>query len=235
MPNNYFNFKQFTIDQEKSAFKVGTDGVLLGATVNVSGADSILDIGSGTGLSALMLAQRSNATITAIEPDDDSYLQTCENVDRSPWHDRISVINSDLQNFNPGTEIFDLIVSNPPYFIDSLKNPDPRKSATRHNDSLSADELLKGIIRLMKRDGKFQLILPYVEGNIFIAEANAYGLYCNAILKIRPLPAADIRRVILTFETFKRKPVEKFITIEHGRHEYTDDYINLTKEFYLKF
>lgn len=235
MPNNYFNFKQFKVCQEKSAFKVGTDGVLLGAVANVSGVGSILDIGSGTGLISLMLAQRSNAAITAIEPDSDSYLQTCENVSSSSWPDRIKVVNSDLQSFNPAKEIFDLIVSNPPYFTDSLKSPDPRKSAARHNDSLKSDDLLSGVLRLMKHDGRFQLILPYVEGNIFIAEANAYGLFCNGILKIRPLPGAEIRRLILTFETTRKNPVEKFLTIEHGRHEYTEDYINLTKDFYLKF
>jgi tRNA1Val (adenine37-N6)-methyltransferase len=235
MPNNYFNFKQFAVNQDKSAFKVGTDGVLIGAIADISNSDSILDIGSGTGLISLMLAQRCGSQITTIEPDPGSYLQTLENIARSPWHDRIKVFNSDLQSFFPDTGKFDLIVSNPPYFADSLKNPDPRKSAARHNDSLTTDELLKGVVRLMKDNGRFQLIMPYVEGNIFIAEANKYGLYCNGILKIRPLPGAEIRRLILTFEKTKKPPVEKFLTIEHGRHEYTEDYINLTKEFYLKF
>jgi tRNA1Val (adenine37-N6)-methyltransferase len=235
MPNNYFNFKHFTIHQEKSAFKVGTDGVLIGAIADISNAESILDIGSGTGLISLMLAQRCDAIITAIEPDAESYLQALENVENSSWRNRIKVINSDLQNFNPGSEKFDLIVSNPPYFTDSLRNPDPRKSATRHNDSLSTVDLLKGVVRLMNENGRFQLIMPYVEGTIFIAEANKYSLYCNRILKIRPLPGAEIRRLILTFETSKKNPVERFLTIEHGRHEYTQDYINLTKEFYQKF
>jgi tRNA1Val (adenine37-N6)-methyltransferase len=235
MPNNYFSFKQFTINQEKSAFKVGTDGVLLGAYADISNADSILDIGSGSGLVTLMLAQRSNAYITAIEPDPDSYMQTRENAANSPWHERIEAINTDLQNFNPVTGKYDLIVSNPPYFKDSLKNPDPRKSAARHNDSLSSDELLKGVVRILNDNGRFQVILPYVEGNILIAEANLYGLYCNDILKIRPLPGAEIRRLILTFTRERKIPAEKFLTIEHGRHEYTDDYINLTKDFYLKF
>ncbi len=234
MANNYFNFKQFTVNQDKSAFKVGTDGVLLGAVADVSGVGSILDIGSGTGLISLMLAQRSEALITAIEPDPDSFLQTSENVGLSKWKDRISVVHSDLQNFKSGGK-FDLIVTNPPYFSDSLKNPDPRKSAARHNDSLSSDRLLKGVIRLLNDNGRFQLIMPYVEGNIFIAEANRYDLYCNEIVKIKPLPAAEIRRLILTFAKIRKNPVEKFLTIEHGRHEYTDDYINLTKEFYLKF
>lgn len=234
MPNNYFNFKQFTINQEKSAFKVGTDGVLLGAVADISGAKSILDIGSGSGLISLMLAQRSEAMITAIEPDSDSYLQTRENADGSKWKDRLKVVHTDLQSFNPDGK-FDLIITNPPYFSGSLKNPDPRKSAARHNDSLTSDKLLKGVMRLINDNGRFQLIMPYVEGNIFIAEANRYDLYCNEIVKIKPLPSAEIRRLILTFGRVRKKPVEKFLTIEHGRHLYTDDYINLTKDFYLKF
>jgi tRNA1Val (adenine37-N6)-methyltransferase len=236
MANNYFNFKQFSICQDKSAFKVGTDGVLLGACADIEGVRSILDIGTGTGLISLMLAQRCPAEITAIEPDEGSFKQTCENVSRSLWPERIRVVHTTIQNFDPEEVKFDLIVTNPPYFIDSLKNPDPRKSAARHADSLTPDEILKGVLKFMNEDGSLQLILPYVEGNIFIAEASKYGLYCNSILKIRPLPSSEIRRLILKFSKIQKKPVESFLTIEHGRrHEFTQEYINLTKEFYLKF
>jgi tRNA1Val (adenine37-N6)-methyltransferase len=236
MSNNYFSFKQFTIYQDKSAFKVGTDGVMLGAVTDTSGACRILEIGTGTGLIALMLAQRCNAEIAAIEPDYESYNQACENVSISKWKSRIKVLNTDLQNYLPEGEKFDLIVTNPPYFTDSLKNPDPRKATSRHNDSLSSEELLKGVSRLLEEHGKFQLILPYVEGNVFIAEASAFGLYCSNNLKIRPLPDSEIRRLIMTF-TRKQLPLsEKFLTIEKGkRHEFTEDYINLTKDYYLKF
>jgi tRNA1Val (adenine37-N6)-methyltransferase len=236
MANNYFSFKQFTIYQDRSAFKVGTDGVLLGAVADVGSVRSILEIGTGTGLITLMLAQRSEAEIVALEPDYESYKQACENINLSKWNRRITVVNSDLQNYIPEAEKFNLIVTNPPYFSDSLKNPDPRKSSTRHNDSLTSGELLMGANRLIQENGKLQLILPYVEGNIFIAEAVNYGFYCNSILKIRPLPTAEIRRLILTFSRQKTLPAEKFLTIEKGkRHEFTEEYINLTKEFYLKF
>jgi len=235
MANNYFSFKQFTIYQDKSAFKVGTDGVLLGAYADLNGVTNILDIGSGTGLLSIMLAQRCEAMITAIEPDHDSFIQSCENVNLVEWQKRIKIVNSDLQNFNSDNEKFDLIVTNPPYFCDSLKSPDPRKSAARHNDSLTTVEIVTGVKRLLKDDGRLQLILPYVEGNVFIADASRYGFYCNNILKIRPLPESEIRRLILTFTRTKKIPVEKFLTIEHGRHQFTDDYINLTKDFYLKF
>jgi tRNA1Val (adenine37-N6)-methyltransferase len=236
MANNYFSFKQFTINQDKCAFKVGTDGVLLGASADITGVSRILDIGTGTGLIALMLAQRCEAEIFAIEPDNDSFEQACENVRQSKWRDRIKVINSDLQHFDPGTVRFDLIVTNPPWFIDSMKNPDPGKAAARHNVTMNDNELLKGVSRLIAGDGRFQIIMPYVEGNIFIAEAQDYGLYSNYILKIKPLPTSEIRRLIIALSGYRQKPAEKFITIERGRrHEFTEEYINLTKEFYLKF
>jgi tRNA1Val (adenine37-N6)-methyltransferase len=127
-------------------------------------------------------------------------------------------------------------VTNPPYFNDSLKSPDPRKSAARHNDSLTTIELLEGVIKFLNENGSLQLIMPYVEGNVFIAEAHKYGLYCNSILKIKPLPTAEIRRLVLTFSRLQKKTVEKFLTIEHGnRHDLTEEYFNLTKDFYLKF
>ncbi len=236
MANNYFNFKKFTIYQDKSAFKVGTDGVMLGAYTDVNGINRILDIGSGTGLISIMLAQRCEAEIVAIEPDNESYIQACENVSLCNWHERITVEHTNLQNYSPVSGKFDLIVTNPPYFSDSLRNPDLRKSFTRHNDSLTSDEILEGVIKLLADEGRFQLILPYVEGNVFIAEAHKFGLYCINILKIKPLASSEIRRLILTFRRNQIKPAESFLTIEHGRrHEFTEEYINLTKEFYLKF
>jgi len=235
MSNSYFSFKKFTIQQDKAAFKVGTDGVLLGAVADIEGAGRILDIGSGTGLIAIMAAQRSNAEIIALEPDYESYMQCQENIRQCPWKERIKVENISLQDYST-SGLFDLIVSNPPYFSDSLKSPDPRKSQTRHNDSLSGGELLKGASRLLEEGGRLQVILPYVEGNIFIADANEYGFFCNNILKIRPLPSSEVRRLILTFSRQQLNITEKFLTIEHGkRHEFTEEYINLTKEFYLKF
>jgi tRNA1Val (adenine37-N6)-methyltransferase len=235
MANDYFNFKQFAIKQDKAAFKVGTDSVLLGASAYIAGISRILDVGSGTGVIALMLAQRCNAEIVAIEPDYDSFIQCMKNIDNSRWRDRIRVENTSLQDYNSDLK-FDLIVTNPPYFSDSLKNPDPGKSSSRHNDSLPNDELLQNAVRLLAEKGRLQLILPYTEGNIFIAEASVYGLYCNSILKIRPLPTSEIRRMILIFSHQKTRTAEKFLTIENGkRHEFTEEYINLTREFYLKF
>ncbi len=236
MAKNYFTFKQFTIKQDRSAFKVGTDGVLLGAAADVTGAKRILDIGTGTGLIAIMLAQRSEADIVALEQDYDSYIQAVENVQSCRWSNRIQVVHTDLQNYSAGNEKFNLIVTNPPYFDRSLKNPDPVKSATRHNDSLSADEILTCVLRLLEEEGRFYLIMPYTEGSIFIAGAQEYGLYCNSLLKVRPLPGSEIKRLVMGFRKTREKAMEKFLTIESGRrHDFTENYISLTRDFYLKF
>ena len=237
MPNNYFKFKQFTIIQGKSVFKVGTDGVLLGACADLTGARRILDIGTGTGLIAIMAAQRTNADIVAIEPEENSFSEACSNVNKSKWHKRIFVQNIGFQKFPAlQPEPFDIIISNPPYFRDSLKNPDENKSVTRHSDSLTSSEILEGVSSLLNPMGSLQLILPYVEGTLFIAEASQYGFFCNRIIKIKPTPTGEIIRLMLKFEKIKKLVHEKFLTIETGvRHKYTEDYKEVTKDFYLKF
>jgi tRNA1Val (adenine37-N6)-methyltransferase len=235
MSNTYFNFKQFTINQGKCAFKVGTDGVLLGACADVTGKKKILDIGTGTGLIALMLAQKCDAEIVALEPDFDSFIQAAENIAHCKWHSRIKIEKCLLQDYYPDNAGFDLIVTNPPYFIDSLKNPDPARSATRHTVTLTHSDILTGAGRLLGEEGIFQLILPFAEGNVFIAEAQGYGFYCNKILKIKSTPKSKIRRLILGFSRKKSKPAEKFLTIEKGiRHDFTEEYVALVKDFYLK-
>lgn len=235
MTNNYFNFKQFKISQEKAAFRVGTDGVLLGAYADVRGANRILDVGTGTGLIALMLAQRSDAEIAAIEPDHESFLQSCENINNSRWADRINVIETTLQEFEDAKK-FDLIVTNPPYFSDSIRNPDSRKAIARHNDTLTSEDILRHSSRLLTQQGKLQLIMPFSEGTVFIAEAADYGFFCHDILRIKPLPTSEIRRLIIAFGRERKKPAEKFLTIEHGkRHEFTEEYKRLTVDFYLHF
>jgi len=236
MGNNYFIFKQFTVNQGKCAFKVGTDGVLLGAAADVAGKSSILDIGTGTGLIALMLAQRCTAKITAIEPDRDSFLQASENFRQSRWADRINIKYCTLQNFREKERSFDLIVTNPPYFIDSLKNSDPLKSASRHNDNLTHRDILEGADRLLSDDGNLQLILPYEEGRVFISLAEKFDFYSNDILNIKPNPDSEIKRLIICFSRKEKHFSERFLTIENGkRHDFTEEYIAITKDFYLKF
>ena len=237
MTNDYFIFKQFSIKQERTAFKVGTDGVLLGASADLSGATNILDIGTGTGLIALMLAQRSKAEITALEPEEGSFIQATENIKDSPWNERITVFKYDLQAFTKLTNLkFDILITNPPYFRDSLLNPDDAKSASRHTCSLSSYDILDASTNLLTVDGSLQLILPYAEGTLFIAEASQFGFFCTRIIKIKPFPTGGIIRLIMKFERIKKPVSESFITIETGtRHAYTEEYKEVTKDFYLKF
>lgn len=235
MGNDHFHFKQFTLNQGRCAFKVGTDGVILGAYADAGDVQSILDIGSGTGLIAIMLAQRSNAVIFAIEPDVESFAQMAENVSACKWSDRINIVNTRLQEYHPGIK-FDLIVSNPPYFTRSLRNPDARKSDTRHDDSLPHKELLECASGLLAENGKFQVIMPLAEGRLLIDEAISYGLYCNEILNIRPSPASEINRVVITFSGKDVEASGKYLITGDGRRTpFTEEYRNLTKEFYIKF
>lgn len=235
MANDYFHFKQFTLNQGRCAFKVGTDGVILGAYADVHDVNSILDVGSGTGLLAIMLAQRSNAVIYAVEPEYESFLQMSENVAACKWSNRINVINTRLQDYQPGTR-FDLIISNPPYFTDSLRNPDARKSGTRHADTLTHKDLLEHTSHLLTETGKFQVIMPAPEGTRLINEADRYGLFCKEILKIKTVSSSVVRRMVITFMRSEGVFIEKSLIIGDGRkNRFTEEYKSLTSEFYLGF
>lgn len=237
MPNQWFNFKQFKIWQRESAFKVGTDGVLLGAWCEVKDNSRILDVGTGTGLIALMTAQRSDADIVAIEPDKSSVAEASLNIARSPWHKRILVLETTLQDYSDKTDLkFDHIVSNPPYFSGSLQNADIRLSRARHNFTLDSVDLLKCSVNLLKDGGMLSLILPYTEANLIIAEASDYGLYCSRMLNIKPLPDRPVKRILLEFTGEKKALSSGFLVIETGtRHNYSHEYRSLTKDFYLDF
>jgi tRNA1Val (adenine37-N6)-methyltransferase len=162
MANSWFQFKHFKIVQDKCAMKVGTDGVLLGAWVPLEGARRILDVGSGTGLIALMLAQRApEADITAVEIDQDACLQSVENIQQSPWFKRLKVVNTDFRHFSQGDDgLFDLIVTNPPYFVGSQPSSGEARSIARHTTLLGYNELIEGVVRRLKPEGRLALILP---------------------------------------------------------------------------
>lgn len=237
MANNYFKFKQFTISQERCAMKVGTDGVLLGAWADCENAKTILDIGTGTGLIALMLAQRSTAHIDAIEIDQSASEQAGENVTKSPWKSRISVINKSLQQFTEQIDKkYDLIVSNPPFFQNSLYAPNQSRTNARHNASLEYEDILDASLKLLSNNGTLSLILPYLEGTMFIVKAAEKGLYCVRQTNVLPNPGKAPKRLLLEFTKIKKPLVEQEIIIElNKRHEYSDAYKNLTRDFYLKF
>jgi tRNA1Val (adenine37-N6)-methyltransferase len=234
MANDYFRFKQFTIKQGAAAFKVTTDSVILGAWVDLSKADRVLDIGTGTGLLALMAAQRSSSLITAIEPDRESFLQAEYNISASPWADRISLLNCTLQDFvTSATGKFDVIISNPPYFVGSLHNPDPRKAMARHAATMPAESLIKASLALLSVRGRVNLVLPVEEGKRLIEVADKNGLWCNRLMYVKPTPHVEPKRVLMCLERVKRDYRESTLVIETGmRHCYSNEYTDLTKEFY---
>jgi len=215
--------------------KVGTDGVLLGAWANVSGIRSILDIGTGTGLIALMLAQRSSAAIYGIEIDENTASQAVENVNNSPWSERIKIETVSLQTFVKNTNCrFDLIVSNPPYFNKSLKNPNAQRSAARHADSLSQKDLIMAACALLSVTGRLSVILPKIEGLEFILQAKEFGLHCSKKTKVIPRIGAPEKRLLLEFLRTKGVCREDSLLIEKGRHDYSDEFRELTREYYLE-
>jgi tRNA1Val (adenine37-N6)-methyltransferase len=230
-----FQFKQFSIAQQHTAMKVGTDGVLLGAwSKTLEG--NILDIGTGTGLIALMLAQRTKtALIDAIEMDAIASEEAQENFKNSKWKTRLKVIHSTIQNYHP-TKKYDVIVSNPPFFINSTKAPNNLRNNARHTDELSFIELIVSVKRLLSTSGIFSLILPTEEANQFISLANQNGLFLTRRCLVKPNPTKASKRVIMEFSFTETNILEETLTIEtENRHEYTKEYITLTKDFYLKF
>lgn len=231
-----FTFKQFHIDHSRCAMKVGTDGTLLGAWVRLPDTTrSILDIGTGSGLIAIMAAQRSaEAHITAIDIDADCVAQARLNAEASPWGNRISVQHTPLQEFAT-EERFDVIVSNPPYFIDSLTSPDAGRTTARHTATLPFEELVSGVKRLLTPDGHFSLILPTVEAERFISAARGI-LFLSRRCDVFPKPSAAVKRVMMEFSLSPQlPPLSEQLTIESDtHHDYTDAYRALTQDFYLK-
>lgn len=236
MANSFFRFKQFTIHQDKAAMKVGTDGVLLGAWANVTQTEHILDIGTGTGLISLMLAQRSGAHIDAIDIDKDAFVQASGNVIQSPFSNRIHVYGISLNEFykNPPRS-YDLIVSNPPYFADSLKSPLENRNKARHNDSLSLNELIEISCGLLKEKGKLALILPVERQEELMYLSTINHLYLVRQTNVIPKPGSAPKRILIEMTKHpSAEPTIDTLTIELDRHVYTKEYIDLTKEFYLK-
>ena len=197
---SHFQFKQFTVSHARSTMKVGTDTVLLGAWVKVDQAQSVLDIGTGNGTIALMLAQRclENSTIDAVEIETADVIQADENFQNSPWNGRIQLHHTSIQNFFPQKK-YDLIVSNPPYFNNSQRPPDVKRHQARHTISLSYDDLIGAAIRLLKDDGKFNVVLPFTEGLHFLDLAKQYGLFCSRQYSFRTRSEKSIERWLLEF------------------------------------
>lgn len=215
--------------------KVGTDGVLLGAWANIHSVKTCLDIGTGTGLIALIIAQRCNAKIDAIEIDKNSFDEAKENFANSNWGDRINAFHYSFQQFyKSSSKKYDLIITNPPYFKDSLKSEDSGRNLARHNDELSLDDLLTGVVKLLYPTGQFCLILPFEQVENFKNEALTRSLFCTKQTNVRTTPNKDAKRVLLEFRLNDFPIINDEIIIEqNGRHQYSAEYVNLTKDLYL--
>lgn len=235
--NSSFQFKQFTVEQDKCAMKIGTDGVLLGAWTPISkNPFSILDIGSGTGVISLMLAQRSySEIIDAIEIDENAYEQCVSNFENSPWSDRLFCYHASLLEFAEEIDdTYDLIVSNPPFYSEAYKTNDTQRNLARFTDALPFKHLIVSAAKLLATDGLFSVIIPFSEESNFIALAEQEKLYPNTILHVRGTTKSPIKRSLITF-SHKATSIQKSeLQIETERHNYTQEYINLTKDFYLK-
>lgn len=232
-----FQFKQFTINQDRCAMKVGTDAVLLGAwTPIVESTNTILDIGAGTGIISLMLAQRSHAeSIDAIEIDDDAYEQCVDNFEQSAWSDRLFCYHASLLEFTEEIdEKYDLIVSNPPFYSAEYKSENIQRDLARFSDALPFDHLLHSVSKLLSKHGMFSVIIPYNQEEIFVGIASKVNLFPHNILHVKGNPSSEIKRSLMVFSFSKKYLKIEELIIETSRHEYTLDYINLTKDFYLK-
>ena len=304
MGNPWFQFKQFRVSQEKSALKVGTDGVLLGAWCNVNGAKSILDVGTGTGVIALMLAQRTEklidnaeffgrqgkipvckATIdprkdrfidnrnefesnhhvqrieaveinsvtdeinvdgivgqadeikiVAIEINSDACSDASVNFRNSPWKERLTLVCEDVRQFQPsGAILYDLIVSNPPFFKNSLRSADLSSSVARHDVSLSFDHLVLSARKLLAPEGRLAVIIPTEAFDDFRETARLAGFYLSNKTMVIPKVGKSPKRILLEFSVVPCYPVEEELVILLNDHQYSVEFVLLTRDFYLNF
>ena len=237
MSNGYFLFKRFMVRQERCAMKVGTDGTLLGAWAR--GGQRILDIGTGTGLIALMMVQRCpEARVTAVDIDEDAVLQARENVAASSFADRISVLHADIRTANltgglSPCEAFDAIVVNPPYFNDSLTCPDDQRTTARHTSTLSYRELMEATVRLLADDGELSVVIPFDCKARLESEAALAGLSKCRECSIRTTPRKAPRRYLLAFRKHSAELEMTDGVLEIMPGERSPWYHELTKEFYL--
>ncbi|RZK12089.1 MAG: methyltransferase domain-containing protein [Flavobacterium sp.] len=233
-----FQFKQFSVEQDRCAMKIGTDGVLLGAWSPIpENAFSVLDIGAGTGIISLMIAQRTFAEqIDALEIDEEAYEQAVENFENSPWSDRLFCFHAGLDEFveEPEDE-YDLIISNPPFYTDDYKSDNEQRDLARFADALPFEELIEAAALLLSENGIFSVVIPYKEEEKFVSLAREVDLFPIKITHVKGTPSTEIKRSLLAFS---RNEIENFpideLIIETSRHIYTEEYIALTKDFYLK-
>ncbi|MDD2985402.1 methyltransferase [Flavobacterium sp.] len=233
-----FSFKKFSVKQDKCAMKVGTDSVMLGAWCPIeNNPKSILDIGAGTGILALMLAQRTQAQqIDAVEIDEDAYEQCVENFENSPWSDRLFCYHAGLDELvqDPEDE-YDIIISNPPFYSEDFKTDNPQRDLARFQDALPFEDLVEAAALLLSENGLFAVVIPYKEEERLIDLCAEFELYPVKVTRVKGSHTTPIVRSLLAFKRYELSVLTADeLVVEINRHEYTDDYINLTKDFYLK-
>lgn len=232
MKSRIFKFKQFEIADNQSAMKIGTDGVILGAWADVTGCQRILDIGTGTGLIALMLAQRNiDAYIEAVEIEKHAFEEAQQNFTRSPWPGRLHAIHTDIKAYKPSTGS-DLVVSNPPFFTSGTQSPVHQRHKARHTQSLNLSDLISISLKVLSAKGRACFILPPQEGHLMVDEAKRQGLYLTKKTTFRPKVSKNIERVLLQFEKNSKPLTES--TLIHYKEDgsWSADYISLTKDFH---
>lgn len=232
-----FEFKQFSIQQDQCAMKIGTDGVLLGAWASLEkNPERILDVGAGTGILSLQLAQRCLAeTLEAIEIDEDAFEQCVGNFENSPWGDRLFCFHASVQEYAAEMEEeYDLIISNPPFYSDEYKSDDNKRNTARFTDTLPFRDLAIFAYQFLSEKGIFALILPRKEEENFIALASEVGLFPKRICRVKGNPTSEVKRSLMEFTFEKSEIIQEELTIEISRHVYTEAYKNLVKDFYLK-
>lgn len=236
--SSLFQFKQFSVNQDKCAMKVGTDGVLLGAWVAPAQSPvEILDVGTGTGVVALMLAQRyANSEIEAIEIDQDAYEQAVENFENAPWADRMFSYHASFQEFfqEIDDKLYDLILSNPPFFSPTQKSEDASRNMARFEDALPFEHLFYGASKLLSDHGTFALIIPFDKEASAIETAKQMHLHPERITRVKGSPSSVVKRSLIQFVFTQADPDISELVIENSRHNYTQSYSELVKDFYLK-
>ena len=239
MSNKAFKFKQFSIEQDRCAMKIGTDGVLLGAWSSLDhNPDSILDIGTGTGLIALMLAQRSDAElIDALEIEENAYEQSVDNFEKSDWGDRLFCYHAAFDEFveeMQDEEKYDLIISNPPFYSEDYKTGNDNRDQARFAEALPLTELIEGASLLLSENGHFDIIIPFSEESNAIEIGKTFGLFPNRITRVKGTKDTPIKRSLISFGFGEKKPETDELILEISRHNYTDKFKDLVKDFYLK-
>ncbi len=235
MPNSYFRFKRFTIQQDRSVMKVCTDSCILGAWTakRLQEAKRILDIGTGTGLLPIMLAQNSNAPIHCIELDHDSFKQAEKNIQESPWSDRIHIIEGDARHYSFQTK-YDFIITNPPFFESDLRSPERKKNKAKHEESLTLDELISVISSCLLTNGAFSILLPFHRNDYFEKLASLNGFILHEKLTVRQTPGHTAFRCISLYGTKKpEKVILNELIIRNSEGKNSNEFAELMKDYYL--